>query len=263
MKKTFFAIVAVIALALGLVACQSTDKAEPASDGADQLAALKEAGTMKVGMCPEYPPFESINDDGEIEGFDVDLANAIGEKLGLKVEFVNTPYEGLIAGLQSGDFDLIMSGMSPSEAENADKSLNITESYYAVDEVIMTKDDAIKSKDDLKGKKVGSHSGSTSEYAVEDLKKAGIELESMTYNRNSEAFADLQNGNIDAQVVEDTWAKEKSKGTDIRILDEPISSVEMAGIMPKNGQSFKEAYNKALQELKDSGEYEKIVAKWF
>ncbi len=64
------------------------------------LKDIQEAGVMTVGMCPEYPPFESINTEGEIEGFDADLAAAVGEILGVEVEFVNTPYEGLIAGLR-------------------------------------------------------------------------------------------------------------------------------------------------------------------
>lgn len=113
-------------------------------------------------------------------------------------------------------------------------------------------------------KKVGSHAGSTSEYAVDNLIKEGIEAKSMPYNRHSEAFADLQNNNIDAQVVERTWAEAKLKDSDgIKILEEPIYSIEMAGIMPSNGASFKEAYNKALKEIKDSGEYDKMVEKWF
>lgn len=255
-------IVVVSLLTIALVACSSNAK-DDSEQKDDEFDKIKKAGVIRVGMCPEYPPFETINDKGDIEGFDVDLANAIGEKLGLKIEFVNTPYEGLIAGLQNGDFDLIMSGMSPREANAADKTLNITDSYYAVDEIVMTKDQSIKTKEDLKGKSVGSHAGSTSEYAVDKLKEDGIDLTSKPYNRHSEAFADLQNDNIDAQIVESTWAEQKVKdGDGIQILEEPVYSVDMAGIMPKNGASFKEAYNNALKEIKDSGEFDKLLEKW-
>lgn len=152
MKKGIFGVASVIILCLSLVACQS-NTTDQASKADNQYESIKKAGVVRVGMCPEYPPFETINSKGEIEGFDVDLANAIGEKLGLKMEFVNTPYEGLIAGLKNNDFDLIMSGMSPREADAADKSLNVTDSYYAVDEIVMTKDESIKNKEDLDGKK--------------------------------------------------------------------------------------------------------------
>ena len=118
--------VLVIALVSAMMTCMltacggnggSSDSKSAKED--TSLDDLKKAGVMKVGMCPEYPPFETINESGDIEGFDVDLANAIGEKLGVEVEFVNTPYEGLIAGLQNDDFDIIMSGMSPEEADAA------------------------------------------------------------------------------------------------------------------------------------------------
>ena len=74
----------------------------------------------------EYPPFESINDSGEIEGFDVDLATAIGEEMGIKVEFANIPWEGLISGLNNSEFDMIMSAMSPEEASAAKDSVELS-----------------------------------------------------------------------------------------------------------------------------------------
>ncbi|PWJ50497.1 transporter substrate-binding domain-containing protein [Faecalicatena contorta] len=264
MKKKVLAVTLGVAmLACALTACGGSSK-ESESKEDTSLVDLQEAGIMKVGMCPEYPPFESINESGDIEGFDVDLANAIGEKLGVKLEFVNTPYEGLIAGLENGDFDIIMSGMSPEEADGADQILCVTENYYAVDEVILTKDTSIKSKEDLEGKKVGSHSGSTSEYAVQSLEEEGIHVTSAPYNRHSEAFADLQNGNIDAQVVEGTWANEKvSDGDEIFIVKEPINTINVAGVIGNGKKAFTDAFNKALDELKDSGQYDEIVGKWF
>lgn len=272
MKKRLLAVLLVVAMmAVMLTACggdseeASTAESSTAEAESDtSLEDLQEAGVMRVGMCPEYPPFETINESGEIEGFDVDLANAIAEKLGVETEFVNTPYEGLIAGLQNDDFDIIMSGMSPEEADAADEILCVTENYYSVAEVILTKDSSIKSKEDLEGKTVGSHAGSTSEYAVQSLLDEGITLNSAPYNRHSEAFADLQNGNIDAQVVEETWAKEKVQdGDGITIVEEPINSINVAGVIGNGKKEFTEAFDKALDELIESGEYDKIVEKWF
>lgn len=274
MKKKVLAVLlgAVLASAL-MTGCQKGEEPEAensktedseAGEEDTSLADIQEAGVMKVGMCPEYPPFETINSSGEIEGFDADLANAVGEILGVKVEFVNTPYEGLIAGLMNDDFDIIMSGMSPEEADEADKTLNVTDNYYSVAEVILTKDEGIQSKKDLEGKTVGSHSGSTSEYAVNSLEEEGIKVNSAPYNRHSEAFADLQNGNIDAQVVEETWAKEKVTDEDgIHICEEPISSINVAGVIGSKRDSFRDAFNDALGELMDNGTYDEIVEKWF
>ena len=232
MKRKILSVLLVSVMAMCmLAACGGNDTDKDAAAAEDtSLEDLQEAGVMKVGMCPEYPPFESLTESGDIEGFDVDLANAIAEKLGVEAEFVNTPYEGLIAGLENGDFDIIMSG----------------------------------SKEDLEGKTVGSHAGSTSEYAVQSLADEGITVNSAPYNRHSEAFADLQNGNIDAQVVEDTWAEQKIKeADDIIMVEEPINSINMAGVIGSGKQEFTDAFNEAFAELQESGEYDEIVNKWF
>lgn len=266
MKRKILSVLLVSVMAMCmLAACGGNDTDKDAADAEDtSLEDLQEAGVMKVGMCPEYPPFESLTESGDIEGFDVDLANAIAEKLGVEAEFVNTPYEGLIAGLENSDFDIIMSGMSPEEADAADEILCVTENYYAVSEVILTKDSSIQSKEDLEGKTVGSHAGSTSEYAVQSLADEGITVNSAPYNRHSEAFADLQNGNIDAQVVEDTWAEQKIKeADDIIMVEEPINSINMAGVIGSGKQEFTDAFNEAFAELQESGEYDEIVNKWF
>lgn len=266
MKRKFVALLAVATLAAGLMTGCGSDEGSKTSEPAEDtsLEDIKEAGVMRVGMCPEYPPFESLTEDGDIEGFDADLAAAIAEKLGVEVEFVNTPYEGLIAGLQNGDFDIIMSGMSPEEADGADETLCVTDNYYAVSEVILTMDSSIKSKEDLEGKTVGSHAGSTSEYAVQGLAEEGINVNSAPYNRHSEAFADLQNGNIDAQVVEDTWAKEKIGEVDgVIMVEEPINTINVAGVIGSGKVEFTDAFNAALDELKESGEYDEIVNRWF
>lgn len=269
MKKKGTMLILLAACTILFTACGkdsgSSESSESGQKAAGALETLQEEGVLRVGMCPEYPPFESITTSGEIEGFDVDLANALAKEMGIdSVEFVNTPYEGLIAGLQTDAFDLIMSGMSPEEAAEADKSLNISESYFTVSEVILTKDASITSKKDLEGKKVGSHAGSTSEYAVEGLIEEGINITSAPYNRHSEAFADLQNGNIDAQVVEDTWAEAKVKdGDGITILEEPVSAFDAAAIGQKDQKDVTDAFNKALKTIKDNGTYDEIVNKWF
>ena len=180
MKRKFVALLAVAALAAGLMTGCGGDEESKAGEPAEDtsLEDIKEAGVMRVGMCPEYPPFESLTEDGDIEGFDADLAAAIAEKLGVEVEFVNTPYEGLIAGLQNGDFDIIMSGMSPEEADGAEETLCVTDNYYAVSEVILTMDSSIKSKEDLEGKTIYSAGkGATPEYALQHVLKAyGLEV---------------------------------------------------------------------------------------
>ena len=259
-KKTFITVAVIMVIMLFMTSCGNKKNTEDSS-----LKNIKKAGVLKVGMCPEYPPFESINNSGAIEGFDADLAEAIGKEMGVKVELVNTPWEGLISGLSSGDFDIIMSGMSPEEAKESGGKVNVSNSYFNLDEVILTTNKDIKSKKDLAGKIVGSHAGSASENAVKSLEEQKIKIKkSATYNRHSEALADMLNGNIDAMVVEKSWAKEKAKtNTKLIIVDDPVQTIKIAAVFPKGNDSLTKEFNKALKTVKENGTYDKIYNKWF
>lgn len=227
---------------------------------------LKSKGTLKIGMCPEYPPFESINDSGEIEGFDVDLATAIGEEMGIKVEFANIPWEGLISGLNNSEFDMIMSAMSPEEASAAKDSVELSDNYYDITTVMAVRadDDSIKAKEDLTGKTIGYQTGSSSEQVAAKLKDMGIEVKAENpYNRNSDAFADLENGRIDAVIVSFPYAVTQSKeDKNFKVVNDAIDKTSVVAVVKKGSKSIIEEYNKALKTVRDSGKYKEIERKW-
>ncbi|MCP1101830.1 ABC-type amino acid transport substrate-binding protein [Aequitasia blattaphilus] len=263
MKKNLLtAITVTLVLGILFTGCSKKDSTQKNSDTSNKN--LIKTGELLIGMCPEYPPFESVNEEGNIEGFDVDLATAIGDELGLETSCVNTPWEGLIAGLQNKDFDIIMSGMSPEEAKEAGDIVNVTDSYYSLKEIIVTTDKSISNKEDLADKKVGCHTGSASEFALQHLIESGVSAEAIPYNRHSEAYADLLNGNLDAMVVELPWAEQKiEENSDAIIVDDPVQVFEIAGVLAKGSDSLTDDYNKALKTLKDNGKYDEIVNKWF
>lgn len=269
MKK--FAKVLTLILCIGLIAafacgCSSNEATEEATGEDTSLSAVTEKGELLVGMCPEYPPFEVVNEEGVIEGFDVDLATAIGEKMGVTVTCVNTPWEALIASLNNGDFDMIMSGMSPEEATEANNAANISDTYYTLSEVIVVPADSdIKCKEDLAGKVVGCHIGSVSEQACNGLVESGIDMTVNTYNRHSEAYADMLNGNIDAVVFELPYAKQKvlPEHNCVILEDDPIQQFDLVAVMKDGSDALTEAYNAALQEVIDDGTFDEIFNKWF
>lgn len=263
--KLGISLLLLIVLVGSSVGCSSKNKEAKADTSPDNQRGFIEEGKMLVGMCPEYPPFESVNSDGDIEGFDVDLAKAIGKEMGVETEYINTPWEGLIAGLDNDTFDVIMSGMSPEEAKESGDKVAVTESYYALKEIIVTKDKNIKSKEDLEGKNVGCHAGSASEFALESLNGQGVTIkESVPYNRHSEAFTDLLNGNIDAMVVELPWAEQKVKDNkEAMIVDDLVQVIEIAGVFSKKNEDKVKTFNTALDTLKENGTYDKIISKWF
>ncbi|MGM0502854.1 MAG: transporter substrate-binding domain-containing protein, partial [Bacillota bacterium] len=116
---------------------------------------IQEEGKLTIGMSADYKPFEYTDDDGEIVGFDVDIAKAIGDQLGIEVEFVDTAFDGLIPGLKSEKYDLIMSAMTITE-ERA-KAVDFTDQYFNAGQVVavMADNNDIKGPEDLEGKKVG------------------------------------------------------------------------------------------------------------
>ncbi len=273
MNKTFksFIIVMMIVLSLfALTACSSSTNEEKNSqeNGAEDtsLQSVLDSKVLRVGMCPEYPPFESINENNEIVGFDPGLAAAIAEEMGIKAEFVNTPWEGLIAGVNNGNFDIIMSAMSPEEATAATDAVEISSNYYTLADVIVVKSDneEIKSKEDLSGKIIGIQDASSAAQAAESLPEMGIEPgEVKHYNRNADAYAELANGRIDAIIVGVTYANEQAKNNpEFKVINDPIHEVGIAVIAKDGAESLVERIEEAIAKLKENGTYDSIAVEW-
>lgn len=271
MKKKLIALGLVCTLVLSMAtACGNKEKEDttektPKTEGTSWTN-IEEKGTLKIGLCPEYPPFESVNNDGNIEGFDADLATAIAEEMGVTVEFANTPWEGLISGLNNGEFDMIMSAMSPEEATSATDAVGLSDAYYDLGDVIAVKsdDNNITKKEDLEGKTVGYQTGSASEQAVDKLEELGIKVKTKNpYNRNSDAFAELENGRIDAVIVSYPYAVTQSKeDKSFKVINDPIQSCDLVAIAVKGSDELIAKYNEALKVVKDSGKYAEIEKKW-
>lgn len=253
-------------MVLALAACGQEQAAEPEAQGDQSWQAVLDKGELVVGNCPEYPPFSSRNEANEVEGFDTDYANALGEALGVKVVMKDTAWEGLVAGMQKGDHDIIISCMSPEEATAASDNVNMSNEYYVLNEIIVTKADnqTIKTKEDLAGKVVGVQANCTSEVAAESLKDMGIEVKELQkYNRNSEALIDLKNGRVDAVVVGIAYAADQlKKNPDLKIVNDAVRSVPVVVVLPKGSDTLTEKINEAIETVKTNGKYDEIYQKW-
>ncbi|WMJ76036.1 ABC transporter substrate-binding protein [Sedimentibacter sp. MB35-C1] len=230
------------------------------------LQSIIDSKVLRVGMCPEYPPFESINENNEIVGFDPSLAAAIADEIGVKAEFVNTPWEGLIAGVNNGDFDIIMSAMSPEEATSATDAVELSDNYYTLADVIVVKseNDEINSKEDLAGKIIGIQDASSAAQAAEKLPEMGIEVaEIKHYNRNADAYAELVNGRIDAIVVGVTYANEQAKNNpEFKVVNDPIQEIGIAVVAKDGSEALIEKIEEVISKLKENGTYDNIAVEW-
>ena len=225
------------------------------------LDQVQQEGTLTIGMSADYKPFEYTDENGEIVGFDVDVAKAIGDKLGVEVEFVDTAFSGLIPGLKSDKYDLIMSAMTITEKRA--KSVDFTNQYFNAGQVVAVMDDTqnIKSVEDLTDKRVGVQLGTTGDLEVSEMDN--IE-EIKRYEKIPQAFIDLRNGRIDA-VVNDlpVTAAYILEHPEVKMVGEPFTT-EHYGIAARPGdEELLQEVNGALKEIKEDGTYDEVYNKWF
>ncbi len=223
---------------------------------------VKNAGEMKVGFCAQYPPFESKNETtGQFEGFDVDFGKALAKEMGVEAKFIDAEWQGLLAGLNKGDYDMLITCMSKSETRG--QNVNFSDVYYELPDVIVVRKDetVILSKADLKDKVVGVQVGSGSEQLADSMKDHFKEIK--RYNYNPEAFTDLKFKRIDAVLVGYAYVVQQMK-TDpsFKIVGEPIAQAEIVVVLPKDADALTTQVNEALKRIKDNGAYDQVYNSW-
>jgi polar amino acid transport system substrate-binding protein len=229
---------------------------------ADELATIKEKGEMRIAMSGAYPPFNFVNDKNEVVGFDPGIGKAIAERMGLEPVIVTTAWDGIIAGLLASKYDTIVGSMTITDKRQ--EVVDFVGPYYSAGRgVFVTGDSPAKSLEDLEGKTIGVTLGETHEKWARE--RGGWEIR--TYKGLPELMLELQNGRVDAIVVDNIpvrVAVEKS-GADVRQLDTPDiegGSVKIGIAIRKGNPELKAAMQEALDEIMADGTYEEIAMKW-
>ena len=224
-----------------------------------------EGGSYVAAMEPTFPPFDTTDDDGNLSGFDVDLLNAIAEDQGFTVEWKNMEFDGLISSLQSGNIDIVASGLSITK-ERAEK-VDFTDGYYESGLALsVAKDnDTITGIDDLnKDTIVGVQIGTSGAKKAEALKREGKIAEVKTYNGLDVTFKDLENGTIDAVIndlpVTKTYvSKQEDK---LKIVGDTIDAEEYGIAVAKDNTELLDKLNAGLKNVKENGTYDDLYKKW-
>ncbi|WP_072784185.1 transporter substrate-binding domain-containing protein [Duganella sacchari] len=229
---------------------------------ADLLGAVKARGTLKVAMEGTYPPFNYREKNGELAGYDVDVARLVAGKLGLKVEFVTSEWASILAGLSANKYDVIISqvGINPKR----EQAFDFSEPYiYSVPQLIVRKNETAtyKSLAELKGKKLGVGQGSVYEQQAKAV--PGIEVRS--YAAAPETMADLASGRIDAALNDSLMSAYLLKISRLPIkAGAQVGAVERMGIpFQKGNPQFRQALNKVLADAAADGSLKAISLKWF
>ena len=233
-------------------------------------AANAQEKVLKLGTEGAYPPFNNLTADGKLEGFDIDIGNALCEQMKVKCEWVTQDWDGMIPALQAGKFDAIIASMSitPERQEKVDFS----NKYYNTPSALAApKDTDLKgvTKEDLAGKTIGVATSTTHfNYAQKTYTDSTVK----GYPSSPEEQLDLSNGRLDAIqddiVVLQQWL-DSPDGACCKILGVPKPQpVEVfgpgAGIAVRKGEKeLVEKLNAAIQAIRANGKYKQINDKYF
>jgi polar amino acid transport system substrate-binding protein len=232
-------------------------------------AAQAQELTLKIGTEGAYPPFNSLTADGKLEGFDIDIANALCEEMKAKCEFVTQDWDGMIPALQAGKFDAIIASMSITDERK--QQVDFSEKYYNTPPAIaVPKDSTIAgvTPEDLKGKTLGVQ-GSTTHSNYAEAKFPDTELKA--YPTADEYKLDVSNGRVDG-VIDDIvvlteWVDSEA-GACCKILGalpiDPVINGPGAGIAIRKGETeLAEKFNAAIKAIRANGKYKEINDKYF
>lgn len=275
--------VLLLALVLGACAPQATatpavsDDATtgyPATDEEPAIAANSEAAgypaeeaaegeltTVLVATDATFPPFEIVDEASkELAGFDIDLMNAIAAKANLKLEWVNTGWDALDAGISQCQFDAVISAMTITDARK--ESRLFSDPYIAAGQILSVRLDetAITTKDDLAGHKVGAQIGTTGAMEAESIE--GVELK--TYDSYDLAFIDLMNGQIDGVIADypTAYAFVGQYQDQLKLTGDVFTDENYGVAVCKNSPDLVEKINAGLKAVTDDGTLETLKTKW-
>ena len=282
--KKFFALLLTLAMVLSLAACGGTDEEtpdaatddtqteEPAGETAGNAVSTEygdftvvEAGKLHMSTNAAFPPYEMTTDDGGFEGIDVEVADAIAQKLGLELVVDDMGFDAALTAVQTGQSDIAMAGITVTEDRL--EVMDFSDSYATgVQVVIVREDSPIQTIDDLaNAEMIGCQAATTGYiYASDTPENGGYGEDHVTaYENGALAVMALVNGQIDAVIIDNEPAKafvEANEG--LKILDTPWVEEEYAIGVAKGNTDLLDAINAVMEELKADGTFQSIVDKY-
>lgn len=221
-----------------------------------------EGRTLIVGSDTTYPPFESVDQDGNVVGFDVDVVNAICERVNCVAEFRTTAWDGIFPALANGEFDMVASGVSITPER--DEIVDFTDPYHVVTQAIAVRveDEALTLEDFTEGDLIlGAQTGTTNAATAEQL--VGRDRVRL-YDTFNTAVQALLNGDVDGVDIDDTSADafaEQYAG-EIVVNIREIESGDELGLVVQEGDALVDALNAGLAAIREDGTLDALVEEW-
>ncbi len=228
--------------------------------------AKKESLKIVIATDATWPPMEIVDETTkEIVGFDIDVMNAAAKAGGFAVEFKNTAWDGIFAGLEAGKYDAVMSSVTITDERK--KTMDFSVPYVNAGQIIVVKSDVsgVEKLTDLSGKIAAAQIGTTGAFEIDKVKDSGVK--GKTYDEIGLAFEDLANGRISAVVCDTPVAAQYAlqnpsyKGK-LKIVGQPFTE-EFYGVAVKKGNSkVLDKLNAGLKKVLGTSEYTAIEKKW-
>lgn len=227
------------------------------------------ADQIRFGVDPTYPPFSYKNKEGVLEGFEIELGNAICASANAECIWVVNEFDGLVPGLKAKKFDGILSSMQATPERL--KQIDFTDGLYVLHTGLVSRKDhpLTLTEDALRGKSIGVEQGTLQDlYANKVLSAWGVVV--VSYQSQDQVYADLVNGRLDASLQDEAQAKLGFLGTpqgkEFLISDklkDPSTESAVAIGIEKGNNDLKQKLNAAIKSIHESGEFDKIKAKYF
>lgn len=255
-KKLLIALSLVLALSLAVVGCTTKGSDDKVDD----------KNVITIGTSGGYHPFTFKNEEDKLDGFEIDVWNAIGEKIGYEIDFKTSDFSGLFGMLDTGRIDTIANQITITDQRKEKYLFPVPYVYSGAQLIVKEGNNDIVSLESLKGKKVGVSLGSNYEQIIREYDKNN-EIEVVTYEDFIGSLQDVALGRIDA-VMNDKLAGAiniKESGLPLQLGGEPVSTLENSFPFANNdeNEALIKEINKAVVEMQTDGSLKDISMKWF
>lgn len=277
-QKKFALALAALMMAGSLTACGGNDAPAAAGSAADNsnassssatptIDAIVEKGEITMLTNAQFPPFEYLADDGSVQGVDVDLAQAVADKLGVKLNVVDMDFNSIVSSLKAGKGDFAAAGMTITEERQ--KQVDFTNEYVTSSQMVIVRADSDLTADDeaLSGKNIAVQEGTTGDwYADGDTENTGSTIKNanvLRYKSAVEAGMNLANGKADAIIIDQKPAEAivASQNGKLKLLDKKLTDEQYAFAVQKGQEDLLEVINEVLDSYKADGQVDQLINK--
>ena len=257
MKRMIAAVLAVFMLASVLTMAASAKGSD------DLLKTIQERGTIIVGLEGDWAPWSYVDENDELTGYDVEVAKAIADKLGVEIQIVPGEWDGLFAGMDAGRYDMVVNGVEVTE-ERADKyDFSTPYAYIRTALIVKGDNDSIKTFEDLKGKKTANSIASTYMNLAESYGATCYGVSTL-----DETLTMVLQGRVDATLnaivsFTDYMAQHPDSNLKVVATTEEASNVAIPMRKGDETASLREAVNKVIDELREDGTLSELSTRFF